>query len=585
MADQILQDIKDRLDIAEVLGSYIQIKKAGVNFKAPCPFHNEKSPSLVISPSKQIWHCFGCNEGGDVFGFVMKYENVEFREALKILADRAGVSLPEYRPGEKQQAGEQEQLLKINDFAARYYHEIFLKDKRADEARAYIRKRGLTPETVAQWKIGFAPNEFHSLEDALFKKQVQVSELIKAGVSVKSEKGQVYDRFRGRITFPIFNVTGEVVGFTARVLPGAEEQAKYINSPETTIYNKSKVLFGFNFAKSAIRKLDEVIIVEGQMDCIAAHQAGFTNVVASSGTALTSLQLTQLGRFTKNFKFCFDGDAAGQAATRRSASQYIGKEFLIKIITLPDGAKDPDELIRKDPKAFERAVAAAPLFLDFYIAKIFENFDHSVEQQKQLQADILPMVGLLSDPLEKDHYIKVLADKFGTIPSVIVEALHRQPADRFKGGEVPAPAQIQHKPVVSGIEKQVLGGLLVFPSLLKQVRELGSPTDFSEGDARELATQIFAGNTDFVSNNLLAKEVVFMVESQVAEMQSNGEAVEREAFRAFSQLRLLAIKNAQKDLIRQMKIAEEKKQKDILTELNGRFAGLSKERSLIEKGI
>lgn len=584
MSDQILQDIKDRLDVAEVLGSYIQIKKAGANFKAPCPFHNEKSPSLMISPSKQIWHCFGCNEGGDVFGFVMKYENVEFREALKILADRAGVSLPEFRPGEKQQAGEQEQLFKINDFAARYYHEIFLKDKRADAARAYIRQRGLTPQTVAQWKIGFAPNEFHSLEDALFKKQVQVSELIKAGVSVKSEKGQVYDRFRGRITFPIFNTTGEVVGFTARVLPGAEEQAKYINSPETAIYNKSKILFGFNFAKAAIRKLDEVIIVEGQMDCIAAHQAGFTNVVASSGTALTALQLTQLGRFTKNFKFCFDGDAAGQAATRRSASQYIGKDFLIKIITLPEGAKDPDELIRKDPKAFERAVAAAPLFLDFYIAKIFEHFDHSVEQQKQLQADILPMVQLLSDPLEKDHYIKVLADKFGTIPSVILEALHRLPVEKFKV-EAQTPVVVKQKPTVSGLEKQVLGGLLVFPSFLKQVKEFGSPGDFSEGDARDLATHIFGGNDDFVSNNLLAKEVVFMVESQVAEMQSNGEAVEREAFRAFSQLRLLAIKNAQKDLIRQMKVAEEKKQKDILEQLNKQFAELSKQRSLIEKGI
>ncbi len=438
MPDQTLQDIKDRLDIAEVLGSYIQVKKAGTNYKAVCPFHNEKSASLMISPQKQIWHCFGCHEGGDIFGFVIKYENVEFKEALKILADRAGVKLPEYKPVNQNQANEQEQLFKINDFAARYYHEILLKDKRAEPARAYMKQRGLREETIKQWQIGFAPAEFHALEQALIQKKVSLSQMIQAGVSVKNDQGQVYDRFRGRITFPIFDLSGNAVGFTARVLPGAEEQVKYINSPETSIYSKSKIIFGFNFAKAAIRKQDEVIVVEGQMDCISAHQAGFTNVVASSGTAFTPLQLGQLGRYTKNFKFCFDQDEAGGAATKRAATQYIGKEFLIKVISLKE-AKDPDELIRRDPKEFARAVASAELFLDFYIAKAFEGFDHSVEQQKKLQADLLPLVQKLSDPLEKDHYIKLLAEKFGTIPSVILEALHKLPKKQDQLVQNPVP--------------------------------------------------------------------------------------------------------------------------------------------------
>ena len=242
MADQVLQEIKDRIDIVEFISSYITVKKSGTSVKAVCPFHNEKSPSLMISPAKQIWHCFGCGEGGDAFGFLMKYENISFVEALKILADKTGVKLPVYSGTNVPDKQEKELLIRINSFAAKYYHQTLLHAKTASQARDYLTKRGLLETTIAQWQIGFAPEEFHALEEALRQKQVLLTDLVKAGVSVKNERGQVYDRFRGRITFPIHNYYGEVVGFSARVLSGSD-QAKYINSPETLAYHKGNILF------------------------------------------------------------------------------------------------------------------------------------------------------------------------------------------------------------------------------------------------------------------------------------------------------------------------------------------------------
>jgi DNA primase len=590
MPDQVLQDIKDRVDIAEVIGGYIQLKKSGANFKAPCPFHNEKSPSLMISTSKQIWHCFGCGEGGDIFGFVMKYENIEFREALKLLAAKAGVKLPEYKPVDRVVIDQQEQLFKINDFAARFYHELLLKDKRAEGARGYLKKRGLTAATIEQWKIGFAPDEFHALEQALSKKKVSIQDMVAAGVSAKNERGQIYDRFRGRITFPIFNTLGAVVGFSARILPEKElpdkPVAKYINSPETPIYSKGKVLFGFNFAKTGIRKADEIIIVEGQMDCISAHQAGITNVVASSGTALTPDQLMQVARFTRVLKFCFDADGAGLIATKRAVVNYLGKDFTLKIIDLTGAQdptiKDPDDLIRKNPKEFVRQVAAAQLFLDYYFTKQFQDFHHSFEEKKRIENELLPLLALLSDPLEQDHYIKILADKLGTTPHVLLEALHliKLPKNNpVKSAVLATPIQPAG---VNALEKQVLGGMLLYPEFKKFVTEKGNVTDFTHPESRTVAEQLFGGSS-LDENNFLAKEAIFMVESQLAEMDGGEAALERELKKVFALLRLNAIKQEQKQVHDSMKDAETEKVKDRLNELNQKFALLSKLRMEFEK--
>ncbi|MEK7161826.1 MAG: DNA primase, partial [Patescibacteria group bacterium] len=368
MPDTILQEIKDRLDIVDVISGYIPVRKAGMNFKAPCPFHNEKTPSLIISPQKQIWHCFGCGEGGDVFGFVIKYENLDFKDALKLLAGKAGVTLPQYQPQDKGAVDEKELLLRINNFAARYYHEVLTTSSAGRPALGYLKARGLTDGTIKQWQIGYAPEEFHFLEQALVKKKVALNDLVKAGVSAKNERGQIYDRFRGRVTFPICNYFGDVVGFTARILHEDGKSAKYINSPETAIYNKSKTLFGLNFAKEVIRKKDEMVIVEGQMDCISLHQAGFNNVIASSGTAYneSAVDFTSARRLSKNVKLCFDSDLAGQMALKKTGEMLLRQGFRVKVVTLI-AAKDPDELVRKSPWLWDKAVSAAVWFLDYYI--------------------------------------------------------------------------------------------------------------------------------------------------------------------------------------------------------------------------
>lgn len=584
--DPTLQEIKDRLNIADVISGYIQTKKAGVNFKAVCPFHSEKTPSLVISPQKQIWHCFGCGEGGDIFGFVMKYENLEFKEALKLLADKAGVRLPEYKPQDPKVQSEKELLLRINNFAARFYHEILVADKRGSGALRYLEQRGLTRKTIEQWQIGFAPDDFHVLEKALQKKKVNILDMVKAGVSAKNERGQVYDRFRGRITFPIFNYTGEVVGFSARILHDDGKSAKYVNSPETVIYNKSKLLFGLNFAKNEIRKKDEVIIVEGQMDCITPHQHGITNVVASSGTALTMEQLQLLGRLTKNLKFCFDGDAAGMHAARRAIELYLGQDFTIKIVDL-GGAKDPDELLKENPQKFVERIEAAKLFLDYYIDKSFESFNGaSVEQKKNIAKDLLPLVKYLTDPLEQDHYLHLLADKFSTSPEVLRQALRKiavSKAGQQPVASVPAPFGTGQGAVFA-LEKEVLGGVLWNENFKKSVAGEARPEDFIHKEIFDIIKPIFTGGQP-ESDSPLAKESLFMVESQLEQIEGNHEAMYRQLQRTFAMLKVASFKRQQLLLEKQIKQAQNSGQTGHMAQLNQSFASLLEKRLKFEKLI
>ncbi len=581
MSDSTTQEIKDRLDIAEVISGYMQLKKAGTNFKGLCPFHNEKSPSFVVTPSRQIWHCFGCGEGGDVFSFVQKFENLDFVQTLKLLADRAGVKLPEYRPGTNLQEDEKEMLVRINTFAARYYHEILIHPTAGKEAREYLLGRGLSRQTIEGWQIGFAPNDFHSLSQALKLKKVTSDQAIKAGVVVKNEKGNIYDRFRGRITFPIFNYVGEVVGFSARILPKLDDgkTGKYINSPETLIYNKSRVLFGLNFAKNHIRKKDEVIVVEGQMDCISAHQAGFLNTVASSGTAITAEHLSVLGRLTKNLKFCFDADSAGLLATRRAVEHLLGKDFNLKIVSIK-GAKDPDELIQRDSKAWEKAVKEAPLFLDYYIERLFGEIKAlTIETKKTLRNELLPLVKKLNDALEQEHYLKLLAKKLDATPGSLLEDMNKlNPGYKKPAGQkADAQGETALNKAILQTEKLVLGGMLSEQTFLNKVIKEGEISDFSSAEIQELALNLFSGTpmSQNQSNLVLAKEAAFMVELLKQESPSI-EAFTKDLTNAFFALRGRTLRQKQQELQAQIKAAEEKKDEQKLMELQKEFMEVAK---------
>jgi DNA primase len=577
-----IAEIKDRLNIADVLSSYIPLKKAGANFKAPCPFHHEQTPSLMVSTSKQIWHCFGCGEGGDIFTFVMKYENVDFGEALKMLADRAGVELPKFNKEDTKEDQYRRRMVEVNDLAAKYYNKVLLQSSQAEAARTYLKVRGLSKETIEEWGIGFAPEGYHYLEEFLLKRGFTKSELLDAGVSSKGQRGDLYDRFFNRITFPIKNYSGEVVGFTARTLSDDKKAAKYLNSPETVVYSKSKVIFGLYSSKQAIRKEDCTIVVEGNMDVISAHQAGFKNVVASSGTAFTFEQLKLLSRLSKNLKFAFDTDQAGATATRRALDMALQLGFTVYIVKI-EGAKDPDELIKQDRNKFAKALETAPLYLDYFFEKSFSDFDpSSIEHKKRVAAELVPLLQSITDPLELSHYSKQLAQRLGVSESTIYEYLAKGKVQKTTEKVAPAKADrlVQSKSYL--LERSILGYALFKPTYKQKVLEAVDESDFKDPDLRELFKSISAYNgdpgtfLDSVSPDMaeLAKLAQFVVESEYNELVDSP-GFENNFTNVLMEFKEGSTKAAMRTVISEMVAAEKSKDKEKLAELNNKFLKLA----------
>lgn len=418
------EEIKSRLDIVDVIREYIQLQAAGVNFRAKCPFHNEKTPSFVVSPEKQIYHCFGCGEGGDIFSFVMKMEGLSFVEALRLLAPKAGVALKKQNP---EAASKRNKILDMLELSRRYYHKVFLEEASARNAREYIKKRGLAADTIEEWQIGYSPDSWDMVGNLLRAKGYKENEIFVAGLIVKSNKNnKFYDRFRGRIMFPINDTNGNSVAFSARVSPekeATEQMGKYINSPQTPVYDKSKILFGLDKAKQEIKKEDLAIVVEGQMDVISAHQAGFKNIVASSGTALTTEQIQLLKRFSNNIALAFDMDSAGKMAAERGIREAMRFEMNIKIIEVPNG-KDPDDCIRANPNDWIMAVKNAKSMMEYYFDKTFAGLDMSKVEDKRGAAKILlPIIAKLKNVIEKDHWLKQLSGRIDVGEALLRESI------------------------------------------------------------------------------------------------------------------------------------------------------------------
>lgn len=458
------EEIKSKLDIVEVIREYVQLKPVGVNFTARCPFHREKTPSFVVSPERQIWRCFGCGKGGDVFSFVMEMEGFTFIEALRQLAPRAGVQLRSYNA---QEASVRNRLLDATALAVKYYHKVLLETSEAASARAYLKQRGLNDNTIEEWEIGFSRDSWDDLLNFLKSKGFNEREIFLAGLSVKKEGGMnFFNRFRGRIMFPINDSAGNTVAFTARVSPereATEKMGKYINSPQTQIYDKSKILFGLDRAKNAIREQGAAIIAEGQMDVISAHQAGFKNIVASSGTALSDDQVKLIKRYTSNILFSFDMDAAGQTAAERGIEQALRQEMNIKVVQIP-GGKDPDECIRHNPDDFLRAVASAQDIIDYYFVKVFRGLDmNKIADKKQAAARILAVISHISNSIEKDAWLKLLAEKVGVGEQSLREALVGRRQKNIRRREDASPEQPGREHLIS--HEQLLSESLLSLSL------------------------------------------------------------------------------------------------------------------------
>ncbi len=402
-------EIKQRLDVAEVIGEYVSLKQAGKYLKALCPIHHEKTPSFMVDRSNGIWHCFGCGKGGDVFSFVQEMEGTDFPETLRLLAKKANVELPRFDP--KLQS-ERTKLADIIRHAAAFYHEALKRSASAEVARTYVRERAINDLTLDTFKLGYAPESWDALLTFLRGRGFRDEDIFLAGLSIRKEHGVgLYDRFRNRLMFPISDQQGTIIGFGGRVLPGApDDSAKYINSPQGALYNKSTVVFGLDRAKQSIRRNDAAIVVEGYMDVIASHQAGVENVVAASGTAFTLEQLKLLKRYTTKLLLAFDADLAGETATRRGIELALQEEFDLRIIRLPEG-KDPDELIRRDPESWKGAIARAERFLDDAFTQTFARVNlKDVDGKKQAAATLLPLIAKVKNPVEQTHYLQKLAE-------------------------------------------------------------------------------------------------------------------------------------------------------------------------------
>ena len=403
-SDRLLEDIKSRLDIIEVISDYLELKKSGQNYKANCPFHSEKSPSFMVSPSKQIFHCFGCGAGGDIFGFIMKYENLNFQEAIKMLAKKAGIKLSEYR-FEADISEKKEKLYAIQKEALNIYVENLRKSKTAG---SYLAKRGVTGEMIEAFSLGYADKEWKSIYEHLKSKGFDEPLIVQSGLVFSGEKG-LYDMFRNRLIFPIFNVQGDAMAFGGRAID--DSMPKYLNSPETPLFKKGETLYALNIAKDEIRKKDYVMIAEGYLDVIMCHQHGFRNVIAPLGTALTAGHLHKLGRFTKKVLLVFDSDTAGIAAAKRSIALLFEHGFKSKVLLLPEG-DDPDSFLRQNgSKAFQGRLGKAKTMVDFILGLKGDKTDN-----------VRAAVGIVAstkDLILREELFRELSEKSGIREAVL----------------------------------------------------------------------------------------------------------------------------------------------------------------------
>ncbi len=487
----VIDEVKQRVDIIEVVSQYAALKKAGRTFRALCPFHSEKHPSFFVYPEQQSWHCFGaCNTGGDVFSFIMKKEGIDFGDALRLLAQKAGVTISSrFEP----EAGkeERERLYQVNQAAAQYFHNLLLNSAAGERAREYFTSRGFSLKTITDFQLGFSLNSWEALKQYLVERGYTESELLTAGLVIEAEAegGKTHDRFRNRLMFPIHDIRGRIVGFGARVLD--DSLPKYLNSPQTLIFDKSNCLYGINLATAAIRQQNLVVIVEGYIDVITAHQNGFNNVVASMGTSVTEKQVGRLKRLTKNMALALDADAAGEEATLRGVGYENTLEAEVKVIILPRG-KDPDDVIKEDAKIWQNLLEEALPIVDYTFNMVTSELDLNIAKGKSLAVDkLLPIVAEMKDTVRQAHYLQKLARLVKVSQHSLEAALGKiKPSQGKRQAKEPSQERVTHAvhPLLSSpVEEYCLALLLQHPEL-KGRNEGLSPEYFENSENREIFT-------------------------------------------------------------------------------------------------
>jgi DNA primase len=478
--DSVKEEIRSAINIADVVGRHVALKPAGQNLKGLCPFHKEKTPSFTVSPAKGIFYCFGCHKGGDAFKFLMELEGLTFPEALRMLADEAGIKLkPSYREsGAPPAAGEsgqsalsKEDLFKINDLALDfYYHQT----RNHPQAIDYFVSRGLSKEIIKEFRLGFAPPGWSAFLEFAKSKGIGEKLVVQAGLAiVKQETGGAYDRFRERIIFPIFDTSKRPVGFAGRGLT-ADAMPKYLNSPETPLYQKNKLLYGFHITQQFVRESKSAIIVEGYMDFLALYQAGIKNVIATSGTAFTDTHARVLRRFTDTLFLVFDGDAAGIEAARRAIFVLAPHNFNIRVLTIPDD-EDPDEYVKAyGQKGFNELLnQSSKDYMDFIIDKIATDMDVSSPSGKTALINVLaPLVNMFSDSVVRQRFLKLIIEKLSLTPDIVYNKIVPREYKQLDNGPIES--------YFGSIEGTFIHFLLAVPSLIPEARQFILPETFTD---------------------------------------------------------------------------------------------------------
>jgi len=566
-----IEEIKNRLDIVEVISSYIKLQKTGANFRALCPFHSEKKPSFFVSPTRQIWHCFGCNLGGDLFRFVMKIEGVEFGDALRILAQKAGVELKPMKPELKT---ERQRLYEICELATRFFEKQLAASSLGKEAKEYLLGRGISEDSIKKWRIGYSPDSWQGLSDFLVSKDYQREEVERAGLSIKNDQGSFYDRFRGRIIFPIFDLNSQVIGFGGRIFRKRDktEIAKYVNTPNTFLYDKSRVLYGLDRAKVEIRKLNCCILVEGYTDVIMAHQSGTQNVVATSGTALTPYQLKILKRYSENLILGFDMDLAGDSATKRGIDLAQSLGFNLKITRLPEG-KDAADIILKNQKEWHDCLANPKSILEFYFeSAFFGRNPKTPEGKKEISKILLPVLKRIPNQIEKSHWIQRLARELEVREENIEEELKKVKLgiEEIYGLE---PEETINLPQKS--RKELLEERLVTLGLKSQ----SSLDTLFQEDFDFFSPQISQILWHFKSKTKIPADLsdLFNYLSLKAEVETEEGNIEEEFKNCLKEIKFLGIKNKLDKISQELKKAEEEKDTKKIEKLTQEFNHWAKE--------
>lgn len=589
--EDIIQQVIDRTDIVELINGYIPLKKAGVNYKGLCPFHHEKTPSFVVTPQKQIFHCFGCHEGGNALSFVMKHERLEFAEAVRLLADKSGVVIPETDAKAKVKDDLRQQILKANEAAVEYYHHNLLygKEDEVKAAREYLRARSVSLECVKRFKIGYAYEAWEGLAGELRRKGFTNEVILKSGLVVSREKTQgFYDRFRGRVIFSIFDYRQRAVAFGARALK-KEDKAKYINSPETLLYTKGQHLYGLNWAKDAISREDAVIVVEGYMDLIRPVMSGVENVVASLGTALTVDHVRLIRRYTRNVIMLFDMDTAGQSATMRSLDILLAEDMNVRVAALADD-EDPDSFILKDGvRAFVDRIKGAVSLFDFKLSQLMAAHNaRTIEGQARICQEMLPTIEKIPSEVVRDGYVRELARRLSLPEESVVKERRRLAqgnVSRATGVDVPAKVEL---PALSADESLMLKLMLADPKWIAQAKSNLLLDDFKDSRLKTIAAKMFAESfegKDVTPAGLVNAFPEGAARSLLTRL-AQEEVVLSDQPKMFAdclkRIKSVRLKQQRQNLLDEIKEAERLGKWDLVRELQGRFNVLIRGKSSTE---